>query len=460
MTERPLVGTVSDVFQSSGRASTQPDRSVPGCAAACFIRVGWGRVGGRKTFDRRRKGFIVTSTSEMSLVRSSLTVTFFTLTGVLAVGQAYIVLGMLNQIADEFRVTPAGATTLTTVFGVTYAVGFLLTGPLATRFGVRSVLIIGLVCAAVAALVVATVPSSLEAALIVRAVQGLLTASFAPCALVYVSQQFPPRQRTFATTGLTTAFLASAIVMPLLAGPAAEAWGWRGVFTASGLALLTCAFALAFLLRRDEPRAVSLARAFLVLPRILRLWPLVALYGATAAVLGCYIALFTALQLSHSTAVADFPGGLQGLRIATVPGLILMTVVAGLMHRVPSWRRATGGFVLAALGAAAILIAGPNPAILGTGVVVFAAAIALTAPALVARIVETSPPGATAAATAWYGAFMFIGGSLGPILAAPASGPGLPSAVLIVIAVALTGAALVLVTRYRAARVQYGLAER
>ncbi|MET3368404.1 UNVERIFIED_CONTAM: putative MFS family arabinose efflux permease [Jeotgalibacillus campisalis] len=373
---------------------------------------------------------------------------FFTVTGVLAVGQAYIVLGMLNQIAGDFRVTPAAVTTLTTVFGVTYAVGFLLTGPLATRFGVRSVLIIGLGCSSISAFVVGAIPTSVEAALIVRAVQGFLTAAFAPCALVYVSQQFSPRRRTFATTALTTAFLAAAIVMPLLAGPAAEAWGWRGVFTASGLALLICAVWLAFLLRRSEPSAVSLARAYLMLPRILRRWPLLGVYGATAAVLGCYTALFTALQLSHSTTVADFPGGLQGLRIATVPSLILMTVVAGFMHRVSSWRRATGGFVLAALSAVAILIAGPNPAILGTGVVVFAAAIALIPPALVARIVETSPSGATAGATAWYGAFMFIGGSLGPLLATPASGPGL-TAVLIVIAVALTGAALVLVTRPR-----------
>lgn len=371
------------------------------------------------------------------------------MTGVLAVGQAYSVLGMLSQIADDFRVTPAAATTLTTVFGITYAAGFLVTGPLAARFGARSVLIIGLGGAAVAAFVVGAVPTSLEAALMVRAAQGFLTAPFAPCALVYVSQQFPPRRRTVATTALTTAFLASAIVMPLVAGPTAATWGWRGVFTGSGLALLTCAIPLALLLRRCEPAAVSLARAFLDLPRILSHWPLLGLYGATAAVLSCYVALFTALQLSNSAAIAGFPGGLQGVRLATVPALILMTVVAGLIHRIPSWRRASGGFVLAALGAATILIAGPNPVILGAGVVVFAAAIALTAPALVARIVEVSPPGTTAGATAWYGASMFLGGSLGPVLAIPASGAGLPAAVLIVIAVALIGAALVRVTRPR-----------
>lgn len=408
-----------------------------------------GRLGksGWASLTRPWKGSTIVSTSELSRARTGLTVAFFTMTGVLAVGQAYVVLGMLNQIGEELRVTPAAATTLTTVFGVAYAVGFLLTGPLATRFGVSRVLVIGLGGASVAAFMVTALPTSLEVALTVRAGQGFLSAAFAPCALVYVSQQFPRRQRTFATTALTTAFLASALVMPLLAGLAAVAWGWRGVFAGSGVALFTCAASLTFLLRRDKPTAVSLAQAFFILPRVLKHWPLLGLYAATAAVLGCYVALFTALQLSTSTAIANFPGGLQGLRLASISALVLMTAVSGLLHRVSSWGRATSGFVLAALGGAAILLAEPNPAVLGTGVVLFAAAIALTAPALVARIVEASPPGATAGAAAWYGAFMFIGGSLGPILATPARGSGLPTAVLIVIAVALTGAALVLATR-------------
>ena len=99
------------------------------------------------------------------------------------------------------------------------------------------------------------------------------------------------------------------------------------------------------------------------------------------------------------------------------------------------------------LGFCLVLATGPNPAGLGAGVLIFAGAIALTAPALVARIVEVAPPGETAGATAWYGAFMFLGGSAGPVLAATVRGSGLGSAIGLVIAVTAAGAVLITATR-------------
>jgi len=50
----------------------------------------------------------------------------------------------------------------------------------------------------------------------------------------------------------------------------------------------------------------------------------------------------------------------------------------------------------------------------------------------------------TAGATAWYGAFMFLGGSVGPVIAAPAHGGSVTTAMFLVVAIALFGAALVL----------------
>ncbi|KLL95814.1 hypothetical protein NJ76_22300 [Rhodococcus sp. IITR03] len=47
----------------------------------------------------------------------------------------------------------------------------------------------------------------------------------------------------------------------------------------------------------------------------------------------------------------------------------------------------------------------------------------------------------TAGATAWYGAFMFLGGSVGPVIAAPAHGGSVTTAMFLVVAIALFGAA-------------------
>ncbi len=55
-----------------------------------------------------------------------------------------------------------------------------------------------------------------------------------------------------------------------------------------------------------------------------------------------------------------------------------------------------------------------------------------------------SAPAETAGATAWYGAFMFLGDSVGPVIAAPAHGGSVTTAMFFVVAIALFGAALVL----------------
>lgn len=384
--------------------------------------------------------------SQRSLIRSWATVAALAVTGVLAVGQTYVVLGLIDPMAHGLGVPPSAIAAATTVFGIAYACGFLTAGPLAGRFGATPVLVTGLACASVATLAAAA-PSSLTGELVMRAVQGFVTAAFAPCALVYVAQRLPARLRAVATTALTTAFLASAVVMPMIAGPAGEAWGWRGVFAASAAALAGCAVVLGLVLEGGPVAAVPMARAFLVLPGVIRRGRMLALYTATAAVLGGYVALFTALQLSESAAVAAFPGGLQGLRIATLPALVLATVAAGVLHRTTPQRRAVAGFLTAAGSAVVVVIsdaAGDTPGVLAGGVIVFTAAIALTAPALVARIVEVSAPAETAGATAWYGAFMFLGGSIGPVLAAPAHDGGLTVAALTVAALMLLGAVLVL----------------
>ncbi|MGU3586865.1 hypothetical protein ACLBYD_27380 [Rhodococcus sp. C26F] len=132
--------------------------------------------------------------------------------------------------------------------------------------------------------------------------------------------------------------------------------------------------------------------------------------------------------------------------MATLAALVLVPFATGLLYSVPARRRAAAGFLIAALSAAVIGVVDTTSVVAG-GVIVFVAAIALTTPALVARIIEMSAPAETAGATAWYGAFMFLGGSSGPMIAAPAHGGGVPTAMFLVVAITLFGAALVLTAK-------------
>ncbi|MFD0485561.1 MFS transporter [Kineococcus sp. GCM10028916] len=167
-------------------------------------------------------------------------------------------------------------------------------------WGFSSPVLWGLAAAALAACA-AALPTTLEGELLARAVQGVVTATFAPCALIFVAQRFPPKLRTVATSALTTAFLASAIVLPLTTAPSSTVSGWRGVFLASGIALAGCAALDAAILRSGNPvTSVPLQTAVLALP---------------------------------GRGVASFPGGLQGLRVASLPALLAVMLLVATLHR-------------------------------------------------------------------------------------------------------------------------------
>lgn len=379
-----------------------------------------------------------------SLRRSWVTIVVLACTGILAVGQTYVVLGLVESMAHGLSTPAAAVPTATTVFGLAYAAGFLLAGPLAAKFGARRVLLLGLAGAAVAT-VAAGLATTFEAELVLRGIQGAVTASFAPCALMWIAQQMPVRLRSSATTALTASFFASTTLLPMIAHSLPDRWGWRTMFFIGGASLLLCCLILTALLRPSlVTPGLPLNAAMATLFRVVRRPRMLLLFAATTVVLGAYVALFVAIERFPSPAVLDFPGGVQGLRALSLVALVIATAVAGALTVVPARWRAGGGFMLVCIASGGVALA-PTPLILGGAVIVFVAAIALTAPAVIECIVSTAPSEETGAAMGWYGAFTFLGGSLGPTL--PAVTQGLPGNVGLIAAAAIVGSSLMLASR-------------
>ncbi|NUT49421.1 MAG: MFS transporter [Saccharothrix sp.] len=109
------------------------------------------------------------------------TTALLTATGILVVGQMYVVLPLLAPMSGAFGVPVGDATWLATGFGAAYAAGFLLAGPLADRYGPRRIIVWGLLATSVTTVTVAAA-GDLGVACALRAAQGFTAASFAPAA--------------------------------------------------------------------------------------------------------------------------------------------------------------------------------------------------------------------------------------------------------------------------------------
>ncbi|WUD70563.1 MFS transporter [Streptomyces sp. NBC_00510] len=340
------------------------------------------------------------------------TTVLLVLAGVLVVGQMYTVVALYGPMALTFHVAPTAVTWTSTAFGFAYAVGFLVAGPLSDRFGSRA-MITG--CLAATALTTALVPIAhdLTTAVVLRVLQGLTAAMFAPGAYAYVATRIRPDRRAMTLSFVSSSLLAAAVIMQVAAQVIAEAASWQDVFLLSVplFALLAVAARFVLLPTVTEHRT-SIMTAFGVMPKLVSRPRLATLYLATSTLLGGFVAIYTAVSLVGPSSVADDPASLLALRASSLPAMVVIPLLAPVLARLAPLVRVIIGLGAAALAAVAVALMAGSPIALALGLLVFVAAVALAAPALVQVISgEAGPNGGSA--TALYAFAMFAGGSIG-----------------------------------------------
>ncbi|MEV2272697.1 MFS transporter [Nonomuraea africana] len=339
------------------------------------------------------------------------TLVVFTLTAIMSAGQLYSVIPLLGDMAADWQVAPDGLSWLVTAFGIGYAAGFLLFGPLSDRYGRRRMIGIGLPLAALVTALVALSPGQ-EVALGLRVLQGLVVAIFPPAALSYLAERLEPRHRMVGISIVTSGFLAAAVLLQIAAQSLVGVVGWRGLFVGSAVLFAAAAVATRLIMRPDEARdrAGSLPAAYRAIPALLRSPALVLRCLATVTVLLTFVAAYTGLQINGTP-------DLLALRAGGLPSLLLIPLLMPWLARVPAVPRALAAFALGALSLALIAATGPGTIGLALLLAVYVAAVALVTPSLNVSIVALAGQ-ARGAALALFTFALFLGGSLGPQLAA------------------------------------------
>ncbi|MFC4505957.1 MULTISPECIES: MFS transporter [Streptomyces] len=372
------------------------------------------------------------------------TIALLTALGVLMVGQMYTVLALLHPMATALGTTSGQATWTATAFGFAYAAGFLLAGPLSDRYGSRAVITAGLVAATAATLAVGAAPD-LTWAVALRIVQGLTAGTFAPSALSYVVRHLAPQRRGTALTCITSGMLAAAVIMQIGAQAVAAGLGWRAVFwigaALMALSLIPVRRVLQPTLRRGS--GGGLRQAFAAMPQLLGQPRLVALYLSTVALMASFVAVYTAVAIAGPPGIAGNSSAILALRASALPALVAVPVLAPVLQRLAAPLRSVLAFALAALAVAAGSFLGGHTVALAIALLLFVAALAAAAPAVVETI-NAGAAHARGAAVALYGCSMFIGASLGPQLTGALTGLGFAGILRVVAATLALGVLLAL----------------
>ena len=368
------------------------------------------------------------------------TATALVVTALAVLSQLYAAIPLLTPVGEALGGSATFA--LSTGYGLCYAVGFLLWGPVADRYGRRRVMLIGL-CLLVFATLACGLTTSLLALALARGAQGLMASSFPPVALAYLSEAVAPRHRATAIGAMSTAFLVAGITGQIGAQAITQRFGWPWVFLGSTCLLTICTLAVAWLTREHHRARVTggPGEQFLAIARLLTRGDVLCLCGAHLTLLLSFVAMYTGLGL-HLTTSGHGPGAVFLIRLAGLPGMFV-ALAAGPLGRLLGGDAglARAGFLIAAAGLVAEALTPGSLLGLGATSLLFVVGIALAVPAMINLFGQASAP-RRGSGMAVNGFILFIGASLGPVLAT--AGLGFP--ILLLILAMLLGTAAALVT--------------
>ena len=359
--------------------------------------------------------------------------------GLAVVSQLYVPVPLLGDVGNEYGVSVALAGLVLTVFGIAYAVGFLVFGPLSDGVGRKVVMVPGLLALAAASVLVALAPG-FETLVGARVLQGFVAAALPPVALAYLPEALPQRLTAFGIAAMSTAFL--------VAGLLGQVYG--GVLGSLSTAVLILAAVyvvgalLVTFLPEDREGERSLGDVFSVyrgLPSLLTNGALLRAYFGALVLLFSFVAFYTALQLQLGEAIRDVGLNLTTVRAIAVPAMFLPLVAAFFIQRFGPRAVVCVGLAVGALGLFGAAAAVESVWMVVAASVVFVAGISVTVPSLIA-LVSSLASEYTGMAISLYTFVLFVGASLGPQMPPLASGLGFAGICLLLgLALAVASAA-------------------
>lgn len=337
---------------------------------------------------------------------------FFLSASVLVASSIYMLIPIYGQVAGTLSASSVQVSLAGSIFTICYAAGLLVFGPVSDYAGRKNVIAAGLGFSALFTLL-AGLSHTLAGLYMMRGLQGLALASFAPVAFSCCYEIFPERKRIFIISGINAGFLVAGAAGQTASSFVSGMFGWQAVFYLfSGLYALLFVFALLALKGGSRLAAEPWADTVRLMAAFLNKTVFLYLYGIAFTMLAAFIIFYDVLNRQAGLA----QGSIQWIRMLGLAGTSSALAAGWVIRR---WgMKVTWNASLAAGSAGLLLVlATESLAAMGLSAFLFSGAVSLLIPSIITLIGNAAGKKRTKALSL-YSFILLSGASIAPPLAA------------------------------------------
>jgi len=340
-----------------------------------------------------------------------------TWSGLVILISMYFTIPLTTTFITEYDITETEAVWVGSSFSMSYAICCFLYGPLSDRFGRKIFLIIG-ICILTVVTFIGGFVKSYEILLFIRVLQAMAAAAFVPISLVYTAEVFPSEKRLSAIGMISSGFLIASVVAQVFAITIETHFGWRGnFFFLSFLYLITTFLVFLYLPKeKNDTKQENILKKYLKMKNLLLNPILVGSFIISLMLLFSLIGMYTILGKLLSAEPYNFTDNqILYVRGIGILGTFTSFFASKIAKKVGFHRAFRTSFIIAAASLFLIGLGG-NPIFVIFLSLVFVACISFIVPTNI-TVINANAETQRGSAVLFNAFILFVGASLGPLLA-------------------------------------------
>jgi len=336
--------------------------------------------------------------------------------GLVVLCSLYVTIPLLPVYASIYDLSSSHAAWAGSIFSFSFAVGCLFFGAISDRFGKKKVMVFGLLCLSIVTFTIG-LSNSFDQLLILRGIQGATAATFSPVALTYIGIMYPDKKKVTTIGIISSGFLIAGIIGQLMSTLIESILNWNMVFYILSIIYCITTILLFIILPTDvikqENKDIYAVVKKFIIP--FKQKPLILCNSIGLMILLSFVGMYTALGHYLNTNFNFNDQEIFYVRAAGILGMILSPLTGRFVQRFGIKKVLTSGLLCSIIGLFSMGISS-HLWILILMSIIFVCGIAIVVPSMLALVGQLGG-NEKGIATSVYTFILFIGASIGPLLA-------------------------------------------